>query len=1200
MGISHFCLLCVWLFGSVAADNSGIADLTFINIAGASISGVNGAYICSKPGVCTEAGSDDMRYSLSAVNKMTSSGIQKRWYVLDNTLPKGKQHVYGAVEKSKEPWELHVWKLLQGGGAVVEERLMKVELLSFRCDQQRAEVESTGKMLVRLQAGTQALTNPPQLDSLSFRATKAASATCVRTLLRMPTLPTAGDGSTSCCTAELQEIQSVSSAREMGLVLPVAVMLPVCEWALAVGSWDVARRCYAYHITSAQKQNKEFFGDKEVYCIRRYALLLLVLETDTTEVMQMHPQWFQSLPHSEAHNDRSDEILWWKSMYRVAYFISHGVTIHTNDNTTAATGALQKVCGALQATANSLFTQASKELFVQVCHYLRVEDREEITAVPVPAHLPAEYMALHTDITVYAVSLDTISSLVVTLLGIGSLTEVGHLVCSATAHSLIMTSFSRGEISEDLTADYLQLLEYCQQQQFPQEVMWTHFGEKARYAIQSIWGSSLTLSEDVIKAVTEATRLHGLVQLLAAGPGAPLPWQYLPSLLRRDRLLQVTQSENLSFIPLLLSTMLQLSAPVVLTSAVSNSDLMSLTSSNASLATAEAVLLRVLAVDVLTTLNDRICVLREHDAPHEYESLPACAVRDPVSAIGVRGLFLLAYQGITPVHSSSVYHDRERSNNAISALNMLHDSAIPLGYRKFMQLTQLNWPWWYAPLAPLVDGQSVSSDAIDPGVKKAGRRENVKVAFISSFFFKHSVGRLLGSVIEGLSSIDFSSDATGLDIHIVDMRFNTQNIDLGDSITESLRKSGRRARLTSSPADCVQYLREQHFDVVIYGDNFMDSVLGHVIMMRVAPVIVVFWGHPFTTGFHEAVDYFVTKQLIRFESLSFLMYPPDQMTQNDGGGGESRGAVGETSPSLMDFWGQRVTTAVLSDEKLHYYSCLQSLMKMHPLFDVALVGILSRDKNAILLLLENKRQPVWQQRWKQRILKLIHQNAESHEDAFAMQKRLYFAPQSSHKNYKAMLCSPRGPHVVLDPFPFGGGVTLVDSLSCDVHSSSENNVQSHSFPMVLTSGNLQSVHRLGNGILKELGTDEQISKNFECCRPLIKSPMKTQKEKEIMVTKRSCIFEKDKTSQAQAARLKGLALEMPNGITTNLTTHSRVHAYIETAICMTRTRNSKSSSMYTQAFFADKVPQLFGSTAARTNAEHNVVLEWKELLLRIT
>jgi hypothetical protein len=52
-------------------------------------------------------------------------------------------------------------------------------------------------------------------------------------------------------------------------------------------------------------------------------------------------------------------------------------------------------------------------------------------------------------------------------------------------------------------------------------------------------------------------------------------------------------------------------------------------------------------------------------------------------------------------------------------------------------------------------------------------------------------------------------------------------------------------------------------------------------------------------------------------------------------------------------------------------------------------------------------------------------------------------------------------HVTLDPFPFGGGVTLVDSLSCE-----------EPVPFV-TAAALQTVHRLGAGFVAALSHEER-------------------------------------------------------------------------------------------------------------------------------
>ena len=53
-----------------------------------------------------------------------------------------------------------------------------------------------------------------------------------------------------------------------------------------------------------------------------------------------------------------------------------------------------------------------------------------------------------------------------------------------------------------------------------------------------------------------------------------------------------------------------------------------------------------------------------------------------------------------------------------------------------------------------------------------------------------------------------------------------------------------------------------------------------------------------------------------------------------------------------------------------------------------------------------------------------------------------------YAGYAALLCSG---DVALDPFPFGGGVTTLEALSCGVP--------------VVTAGGLQTVHRLAAGML---------------------------------------------------------------------------------------------------------------------------------------
>lgn len=138
---------------------------------------------------------------------------------------------------------------------------------------------------------------------------------------------------------------------------------------------------------------------------------------------------------------------------------------------------------------------------------------------------------------------------------------------------------------------------------------------------------------------------------------------------------------------------------------------------------------------------------------------------------------------------------------------------------------------------------------------------------------------------------------------------------------------------------------------------------------------------------------------------------------------------------------------------IRLYGSLQSLMKMHPLFDRAIVGILRADPSAVILLLRNNRQLAWHRRLRNRLLTALQQSNERH-----LIERVVFVNQRPHAEYMQLLCAL---DVSLDPFPFGGGVTLCDSFG----GSCANATGSCGIPFI-TSGELQSVHRIGVGLVK--------------------------------------------------------------------------------------------------------------------------------------
>jgi predicted O-linked N-acetylglucosamine transferase (SPINDLY family) len=99
----------------------------------------------------------------------------------------------------------------------------------------------------------------------------------------------------------------------------------------------------------------------------------------------------------------------------------------------------------------------------------------------------------------------------------------------------------------------------------------------------------------------------------------------------------------------------------------------------------------------------------------------------------------------------------------------------------------------------------------------------------------------------------------------------------------------------------------------------------------------------------------------------------------------------------------------------HLYLCPQTLFKFHPDFDAALAGILQRDPQAELVLLEG-RIANWTARLKRRFSRTLGEASA----------RVRFLPAQPNADFLHLLSLA---DVVLDPFLFGGGNTSYEAFA---------------------------------------------------------------------------------------------------------------------------------------------------------------------------
>jgi hypothetical protein len=106
-------------------------------------------------------------------------------------------------------------------------------------------------------------------------------------------------------------------------------------------------------------------------------------------------------------------------------------------------------------------------------------------------------------------------------------------------------------------------------------------------------------------------------------------------------------------------------------------------------------------------------------------------------------------------------------------------------------------------------------------------------------------------------------------------------------------------------------------------------------------------------------------------------------------------------------------------------------MKFHPSFDTALARLVASDPAAVVVITYSASQPAWQARLERRLALAVAQRAVAAHlhAAAATSARVRFLPSLEHGAFLSLL---RCADVVLDPWPFGGGVTSLEALSLGV------------------------------------------------------------------------------------------------------------------------------------------------------------------------
>lgn len=310
--------------------------------------------------------------------------------------------------------------------------------------------------------------------------------------------------------------------------------------------------------------------------------------------------------------------------------------------------------------------------------------------------------------------------------------------------------------------------------------------------------------------------------------------------------------------------------------------------------------------------------------------------------------------------------------------------------------------------------------------RRVGRGRRLRVGFVSTFFYAHSVGRTTFGLIKDLPREHFETYVFSIS------RYN-------DETTEEIRRAAEHFAAVPADVDKARAAIEAaELDVLLYADIGMHPVTTFLSLWRLAPVQLVTWGHSITSGI-DSVDYYVSSEVVETPQSDALY--TEKLIRLPG-------------YFMPRYHRPAIHGARKSREELglpagrHLYLCPQSLVKLHPDFDAALRGILERDPQAEIVLLRSRAS--WMELLRQRFARSLGEASS----------RVHFMPNVSQRDFLHYLGAA---DVIIDPFHFGGCNTSCEALALGVP--------------IVTLPAFQLPGRFTLGLYRELGLDACIARS---------------------------------------------------------------------------------------------------------------------------
>ncbi|MBI5706339.1 MAG: tetratricopeptide repeat protein [Armatimonadetes bacterium] len=304
--------------------------------------------------------------------------------------------------------------------------------------------------------------------------------------------------------------------------------------------------------------------------------------------------------------------------------------------------------------------------------------------------------------------------------------------------------------------------------------------------------------------------------------------------------------------------------------------------------------------------------------------------------------------------------------------------------------------------------------------RKPRSEQKIRVGVCSAFMWDHTIAHVMSGLFRKLDRSRFD---------VILFRVGRPS----DPVQEALEGVADRVVLLEGHlAHSREAIAEAELDLLLFTDFGAEPLTSFLSYSRLAPVQVLLWGFPDTSGVPN-VDYFLSTSAFEPEGAEehyseTLIQLPRLYTYID-------------PPTLSPSSVSKRDLGV--PEESHLYLCAQSLPKVHPEFDIALKGILEADPKAHLLFFEGLH-PEWGDLLRNRFRRSLGTLAE----------RVRFSPRLDRSAFQGAL---QAADTVIDTKHFTGGFTTYLCFALGV-------------PVVTWNGSLMR-GRMTSGLYRMMGLE---------------------------------------------------------------------------------------------------------------------------------